>query len=326
MSPWNNDTIAAVNELRADNEVQYTNLVGSGGIIMLPAGANVSEVRAALANLSSEVTVNALCDVNGVINFTLTNGTVVPQAPGSISLSLDPYSQIGDEISLKITADISNAGITDMVATPVPFTNESKTNATVNCSDVYQVMSAVAWNKRDINISAIASELNVSNKDINYSRNDAVTFSRPLNNSEINGIKAENLSYVYNILAQGLEANITNESLITAITGELSDVTPTFQPSPIIIDVGGNTTIADATSLINENGGEVELSLRGCKLTLNDEIEVNGMQMLVSPNIRQLNYLINSTDVQNNNGNLSVLGNASYIGRIVTKFDIIGIN
>jgi len=324
VKPWNNDTAAVADELKAEKKVQYTNVFGSGGVVILPAGANISEVRAAFADLDSNVVADASCNVNGVVNFTLQNGTTIPQAPGSVRLSLDPYSQIGDELYLDITADISESGITNMRATPVSLIEESATNATADCGNDYQIGGTIAWDKRDINISAIASELNISEQAITYSKNDVVTFSRMLNNSEVEGIKAKNLSYIYNVLIPGLQANTTDEGLITAVTGGLSNVTPTFQPSPITIDLNGNSSMAAAADIITSNGGTVRSRLRGCTLTIDRIMGVNGMNMLVSSDTRRLDYLIDIADVPQDNQSMGIFGNASYVGRIVTSFDMIG--
>jgi len=324
VDPWTNTTAAIAESLKAQKKIDYMNIIGKRGILILPSGGNISEVRAAFADISASTTTDASCSVTGLVNFTLQNGTAQPQAPGSVRLSLDPFSQVGDELNLDITADIGDAGITNMKVATVPDVTESATTASFECSSDYHVEANIAWESRELNMSAIASDLNVSTNAINYRKNDVVTFSRLLNDSEVESIKAKNLSYVYTVLMPGLQANTTDKSLITSLLSEYSNVTPVFQPSPITIDVGSELAMVDVMNLLNSKGGQVISTQRGCTLIITKIMEVNGKQMLVSSDARKMDYFLNTADVPDGTGNLSIFGNASYVGRIVTSFDMIG--
>lgn len=323
ITPWTNETAAIADSLKAQNKIDYTNVIGNRGVLILPNGANISDVRAAFADIGSSITADASCSVVGIVNFTLQNGSIQPQAPGSIEMSLDPFSRVGDKLNLDITADIGDAGITNMKVTTIPDTTEITVNASAECSDVYHIEGLINWENRELNTSAMISGLNISTNNINYTKNDIVTFSRPLNSSELDIIKAKNASYVYNLLPQGLQTNTTDKSMISSLLSGYDNVTPTFQPSPITIDVDSASAMTDAVGLISSSGGTVTSQQRGCTLTIAKMMDVNGEEMLVSPSVRQMNYFMDIADVPGGNGNLNISGTASYVGRVITKFDLI---
>ncbi|VVB73761.1 Uncharacterised protein [uncultured archaeon] len=311
IDPWTNGTAAIAESLKAQKKIDYVNLVGKRGVLILPSGGNISDVRAAFMDIGASATADASCSVTEVVNFTLQNGTTQPHAPGSVRLSLDPFSRVGDELSLDITADISDTGITNMKATAVPDVEESATTAAVECSDNYMVDGAISWGNRSLNISSIASELNISPSSISYTRNDTVGFSRTLTSEEIAELNASILT------------DIMDETVIRVFTDKFGNVTPTFPYSPITVGSKDNASFSKAIEFISSKGAVIT-ELRGCTLTIDKTMEVNGKQMLVSSGARQMDYFLNAADVPGGSGNLSIFGNASHIGRIVTGFDMIG--
>ena len=311
VDPWTNATAAIAESLKTQKKINYMNIIGKRGILILPSGSNISEVRAAFADSGSSITTDASCSVTGLVNFTLQNGTTQPQAPGSIRLSLDPFSQVGDELNLDITVDIGETGITNMIANPVPDTEESATTASYECSDNYMVDGAVDWNKRNLNISSVASELNISGNAISYTRNDTVGFSRQLTDEEVAQINSSIL------------VEIMDKQVIQVFTDKFGNVTPIFSHSIIMIVSKDTESFNKAIEFISSVGTAVTKQ-RGCTLTIPSTIDVKGKQMMVSSNARQMDYFMDIIDVPDGAGNLSVFGNTDYIGRIVTNFDMIG--
>ena len=311
VDPWTNATAAIAESLKAQKKVSYMNIIGKRGILILPSGGNISEVRAAFADSGSSTTTDASCSVTGLVNFTFQNGTTQPQAPGSIRLSLDPFSQVGDELNLDITADISETGITNMKANPVPDIEESATAVSYECSDNYMVNGAINWNMRNLNISSVASELNIPANSISYTRNDTVGFSRQLTDDEVAQINSSIL------------AEMMDEQVIRVFTDKFGNVTPMFSHSIITIASKDNESFDKAVDFISPIG-TVITKQRGCTLTIPSTMEVKGKLMLVSSNARQIDYFMDTIDVPDGTGNLSVFGDASYIGRIVMNFDMIG--
>jgi hypothetical protein len=311
VDPWTNETAAIAESLKAQKKIDYMNIIGKRGVLILPNGGNISEVRAAFADVSATTTTDASCSITGIVNFTLQNGTTQQQAPGSVRLSLDPFSQVGDELNLDITADISDAGITNMKATTVPDVEESATTASAECSDNYMVNGAVNWSRRNLNVSLVASELNISASAISYTKNDTVGFSRQLTSDEIAQLNASIL------------AEVMDEAVIRVFTDKFGNVTPTFSHSSIAIVLKDNSSLNKTVDFIS-SVGTVLTELRGCTLTIPSMMEVKGEPMLVLSGARQMDYFLNAAEVPNPTGSLNIYGNASYVGRIVTGFDMIG--
>ena len=313
--PWNNQTSEIAKELKNEGLIEYVNVKGNNGIIILKSNKDIKTVRMRFIDNQVTVLSQALCSINEILTFKLNNGSESKQAPGNIRIYLDPYNEPAEEVNVDLTAIISERGIESIQAETFTKTEIGKVNATFNCSNEYKITGSIEWEKRNIDIKNLTKEIKISQNNIKYQQNDALIFDRELDKDEIKEIK-EYLNTVFNdtetdVYSKGMITKMTNKQDISSIL-EKYNISVQFQPSFIIFEV--NESNFDLTyEFIKENGQIARIEQ---KCTINPQrfgIIESGKEVLIPASISSLDEYIDLKNLPEN-----------YIGEIKVNFELIG--
>jgi hypothetical protein len=313
--PWNNQTAEIAKQLKDEGLVDYINIKGTNGILILQSSKDIKTVRMRFIDTQATVLSQALCSINELIAFKLSNGSESKQAPGNIKIYLDPYSEPGDEVNIDITAVISDKGIESMQAEPFTKTESGIINATFKCSQEYKITALIDWEKRALDIMNVSKVINASQDKIKYQQNDALVFSRELNENEIKEIK-DYLSSALNdtkteVYPKGMITNMKDKQAISSML-EKYNVSVQFQPSVLIIETDGSNSDL-ASEFIKENGQIARIEQ---KCSVNPErfgITDNGKKVLIPSSIPSINGYVDLRNVPKNES-----------GEIKVSFELIG--
>lgn len=102
------------------------------------------------------------------------------------------------------------------------------------------------------------------------------------------------------------------------------NVTPEFPQSQIALETQSRDAMTNATKAAGDYEMSITRTQRGCVLRFGQTINVNGIEMMVSPDKRQVYYYLNDNEVSDRMDGLGLFGEASYIGRIVTDIKVLG--
>ena len=313
--PWNNQTSEIAKELKNEGLIEYVNVKGNNGIIILKSNKDIKTVRMRFIDNQVTVLSQALCSINEILTFKLNNGSESKQAPGNIRIYLDPYNEPAEEVNVDLTAIISERGIESIQAETFTKTEIGKVNATFNCSNEYKITGSIEWEKRNIDIKNLTKEIKISQNNIKYQQNDALIFDRELDKDEIKEIK-EYLNTVFNdtetdVYSKGMITKMTNKQDISSIL-EKYNISVQFQPSFIIFEV--NESNFDLTyEFIKENGQIARIEQ---KCTINPQrfgIIESGKEVLIPASVSSLDEYIDLKNLPEN-----------YIGEIKVNFELIG--
>lgn len=318
IQPWTNKTAEIAKKLKEEGYLDYINVKGDTGVLVFSAKSNIDKIREAYLDEDVEVYSQSACVVNGFVNFTLENGSTVQQAPGSLRIYLDPFNRIGEEIDVDLVADISQNGIETMYANPYSRSDQGQVNASFICSDNYNILGSINWENRELNLS----ELNISTDSINYTKNDAVLFSRELNQSEIDEIKqylnSSNISSIQ-IYPKGLIVSTANKELVENIMNNYN-VNLSFGKSQIMVmaDKDSRDRIEE---YINSKGSVYKVQ-KGCEIkTENIGKRADGTPIFIPATLRTMLYYVNIDEIPQDKALIVV--NLELIGMIATSVEFV---
>jgi len=326
VQPWDNQTIAIAKGLKDGGYLDYINTDGKKGFLILSSKSNLTDVRYAYLATDATVLVQASCLVNGLVNFTMANGSSSQQAPGVLRMYLDPFSQVGDEIDIDMTADIDESGIQSMVANPVPRTGQGTTDAAMQCFDYYVVVGGVSWENKDLNLTEVSSLLNISESNINYSRNDIIVFNKQLNQTQLEEMRADinssGMTYITQVIDQGMLANTTEKQAIVDLLGKYG-VNGSFQPSEIVIYADTKEKFNSAVEYFQAKGTIVS-EQKACTMKTAMFATLNGTEMYIPSDLRKVEYYVPIERISKND-TATIIVNLETTGRIVSSLTFVNV-
>ena len=326
VQPWNNQTIAIAKELKDAGYLDYINTDGKKGFLILSSKSNITRVRYAYLDTDATVLVQTSCLVNGLVNFTMANGSKSQQAPGVLRMYLDPFSQIGDEIDVDLTADMSNFEIQSVISTPIARSGQGTANAAMQCFDYYVIVGSIDWENKDLNFSEISSLLNISESNINYTRSDIVVFDRQLNQAELEEIKKDinssGMGYVAQVIKQGMLANTTEKRAIADLLSKYG-INGSFQPSEIVVYADSKEKFNGAVEYF-QTKGRIVSEQKACAMKTAMLATLNGTEVYIPSGMRTIEYYVPMERIPKNDS-ATIIVNLETIGRIASSVQFVNV-
>ncbi len=312
IQPWNENTQKVARELKDAGYIDYMNAVGNKGVLVYSSKSNMEKIRNAYINEDVEVLAQSSCTINGLVSFYLQNGSESKQAPGNIRLYLDPFSKVGEEIDVDLVAYISDKGIESISAEPITRTAGGVVNASFACYDLYAIVGKIRWEDRNLNTSEIIA-LGINSSDINYTKNDAVTFSRDLNQTEINEFNAKLNETGINatVYAKGIITESLDRQKIESIASGYN-VSLVFPDSYLIL-FSEDANRDKVEEFIAKHGSVFKIQ-KGCVLIAEKIGErSDGAPVYIPEKLRQMRYYIDLDRIPESN-----------IGEVNVRFELLG--
>ncbi|MEM4589787.1 MAG: hypothetical protein QXK21_00775 [Candidatus Micrarchaeia archaeon] len=306
IQPWNENTQKIASELKNAGYIDYINIVGNKGVLVYSSKLNIEKIRNAYINEDVDILAQSSCTINGLVSFYLQNGSETKQAPGNIRLYLDPFSRVGEEIDVDLVAYISDKGIESISAEPITRTADGIVTASFACYDLYAIVGKIRWEDRNLNMDEII-ELGINSSDINYTKNDAITFNRDLNQTEINEFNSK-------LNEKGINATVYTKGIITdsfdrqKIESIASDynLSLTFSDSYLIL-FSNNANKNKVEEFINKHGSVFKVQKACLLITEKIGERSDGTPIYIPEKLRRMQYYIDLNSIpENNTGNLNV--------------------
>jgi len=323
VQPWTSEMNAVFNKLKSNGQAEYINAAGGQGVIILSKGTNVTAVRNELLKYPVDVSATATVTVNGNVNFTLKSGAQKQLFVSTDRILIDPITPVGTELQLDILADISDAGILRTRTTVKTTQKEISLEGTVKCSDDYKLDGFVGWEKRDVNLTKLQQDLNITNGSVFYTLADVVDFSRTLNETEFAAVKNLNALIVLKAVPEGILVppnlvikEIVEQSLEPALSN-ITNVTLKYPPSAISLAVSGNGTYDLAKQKLAELSFTNISMQQGCTIDIGSVVTIEGQNYVVGSSQRQLNYFLSQSNIKDK---VSFFGVATMVGNTLVDF------
>lgn len=323
IQPWNNRTTEIAKELKNNGTIDYINILGNKGVLVFSSKSNIQDIRNAYINENVDVLAQASCNVNGMVEFSLENGSVSKQAPGNIRIYLDPFSQVGEEIDVDLIAQISDSGIEYMSAQPFTRTADGSATAKLKCYDIYALVGNIKWENRNLNLSEL-KEIGINESNINYTKNDAVMFSRELNETERKEIEMKLNESRNNatVFSKGLITNSQDKEALTNIL-LASNITPSFPDSYLIVFTYGEKR-PEIEDYIHNHGDLTKIQ-KGCDIILDTiGMRKDGKPVYIKESLRKLNYYLDQDRI-NENETVGINVRYELIGMVVESVEFQGL-
>jgi hypothetical protein len=214
-----------------------------------------------------------------------------------------------------------------MQTTVRPMQSEVSFKGTMACSDAYRLESFVAWENRDVNLTQLEQQLNITSEGVEYTKADVVDFSRPLNDTELAAVKNLSALIVLKLIPEGILIptnlvikDIVKQSLDPAL-GNMSNISLMYPPSLISLEMNGNDTYALAKQKLAGLNFTNFSTQQGCTISVSQFANISEQTYIVDRNVRELNYFVGQNDIKDS---VKFFGNATIIGSSITDFSFIG--
>ncbi len=323
--PWNSNLTASFNKLKAAGQVEYVNVGGQTARMFLTRNANMSVVRDEFLQFNVDVLGTAVVSINQLVNFTLTNGEPKSLFVQNIRLLIDPINPVGSELLLDLSGDISDTGVTNIQAEVRPISAEISLEGAMKCGEEYKLDGTILWEKRDINLTELGEQLNITNESIGYLRADIVAFSRPLNQTELDALKALGNPAILNLIPDGalVPSNLIDKAIAEALFAPVlnNGVTLKYPTSSISLLLDGNTTLELGKNKLSNLSFTNLIVQQGCTISVPQNVVVNGQTLIMDKSQRELSYFVTQADIKNP---ISFFGNASIAGKTIVDFSLRG--